>query len=243
MRSTPSRAPPAASRASTTREPVSSTAMPGRRTLPATSTVTDPPPGPAEPDGVGLPDMDTRSAAGRGGGAATSAGPPPSSHQARQPESGEDHDRDHHQLEGTQRQPPACGVAARRGDRGPDRGNADGERLSQRPDPRVRGVVARGRLTPGRGELGPQQLEPACDGLLVSTASPRSPSHAATLGSRDGRRHRPQRACGQPPGTIASERAAPSATEERGERSEPATREDGAPQRARTRPEAQRRGK
>ncbi len=58
-RSTPGRAPPAALIASTTREPASSTAMPGRRTFPATSTVTVPEvaaPEPVAPAGVGAGD-------------------------------------------------------------------------------------------------------------------------------------------------------------------------------------------
>ena len=54
---TPGRAPPAASSASTTREPAGSTAMPGRRTLPTTSTTTSPvgPPTVAAPVPAAVP--------------------------------------------------------------------------------------------------------------------------------------------------------------------------------------------
>ena len=207
VRSTPARAPPAASSASTTREPASSTAMPGRRTLPATSTVTEPLPGPAEAEGVGRgrsrsPGRPPAAAAAP----ATSAPPPPSSHQAATPSPASTSSATTASWGGPSvSRPraawrPGVGTAAATGRL------AAGERLAPRPDPRVGGVVARVEPAPrARGQLGPQQLEPACHGFLVGTASPCSTGHAATLGSRDAARHRPRRACGQPPG--ATERA------------------------------------
>ena len=191
--------------------------MPGRRTLPATSTVTRPPAATGDPDGAASVASDTspsgRSARASAAGAvgcpgsartthhAVTASPSATSTATTARCAGPSATRPR-SVSGTTAAGPGRRAACRPGvGTIGGSGSGVGDHLQRRPRLRDPGVAlppvaARGRghrgLAPGGGHVGRQLGEPAGHGLLVlGTRS--SGSHAATLGSGADRSRRRSR--------------------------------------------------